>query len=118
MRITELQLRSIIKEELQSLLEINDDGASATSASVSKLPEAEKNKLVKLSETAPSNLTSFSANLKALAAIIDGIDPKAAAIDTSQLKQYWTQIMTVIDSMISKEKTSTTDTAKVAKALG
>jgi len=106
MRITESQLRKIIREELTS--------AEGTS----KLTDQQKKQLNDLSKSAPSNLASFSKNLKVLAAIIDDIDPKAAAIDATQLKQYWTQTMAIVSSMMSEEKTSTSDTAKVTKALG
>lgn len=106
MRITEAQLRKIIREEISS--------AEGTS----KLTDQQKKQLNDLSKSAPSNLAGYSKNLKMLAAIIDDIDPKAANIDTTQLKQYWSQVMAVIANMTSEEKTSASDTAKVTKALG
>lgn len=106
MRITEEQLRKIIKEELEA------------AAGTSKLTDQQKKQLNDLSKSAPSSLASFSKNLKTLSTIIDDIDPKVANINTSQLTQYWSQMMAIAADMMSEEKTSASATAKITKALG
>jgi len=117
MRITESQLRSIIAKEIENLLEAGETPTSSGEGT-SKLTDQQKKQLNDLSESTPSSLMGFSKNLKVLATIIDDIDTKAANINTSQLAQYWPQIMAVVSSMMSEEKTSSTETSKVAKALG
>jgi hypothetical protein len=117
MRITESQLRSIILQEIQGLFEA-EESAALSGEGASKLTDQQKKQLNDLAKSAPSSLSGFSKSLKALATIVDDIDPKAANINASQLAQYWPQIMAIVSSMMSEEKTSSTETSKVAKALG
>ena len=120
MKITESQLRKIIREELESqVVEAEKDPATVSSEdSASSLTDQQKKQLNDLSKNSPTSLAGFSKNLKTLAGIIDDIDSKAANINSSQLGQYWPQIMSVVSKMMSEEKTSSTETGKVAKALG
>lgn len=114
--ITRTRLRQIISEELSAILEAGEE--PAVGAGGSKLSDQQKNQLNALASAAPSSLSGFSKNLKVLAGIIDKIDPKAANLNTSQLAQYWTQTMAVVKGMMSDEKTSSSETSKVTKALG
>lgn len=118
MKITESQLRRIIAEEVNDLFEDVNAGQTSTAQSTSKLSEQQKKQLSDLTKSLPSSLQAFSTNLKVLASIINKIDSKSANINTSQLGQYWPQIMAVISNMVSEEKTSSSETAKVTRALG
>lgn len=118
MRLTESQLRKIILEEVNNLFEADEVGKASTAQSASKLSEQQKKQLNDLTKSAPTSLQGFSKNLKVLASIIDDIDAKFANISSSQLGQYWPQIMAVVANMVSEEKTSSSETAKVAKTLG
>lgn len=118
MRITESQLRKIIKQEIKTLSEVGEKPDAASGEGTAKLTDQQKKQLNDLTKAAPSTLSGFSKNLKVLASIIDDIDSKAANITSSQLAQYWPQVMAVISSMTSEEKTSSAETSKVTKALG
>jgi hypothetical protein len=118
MKITERQLRKIIREELEGqVAEAEKDSTASSEESASNLTDQQKKQLNDLSKSPPTSLAGFSKNLKLLAGIIDDIDAKAANINSSQLGQYWPQVMSVISKMMSEEKTSSTETGKVAKAL-
>ena len=118
MKITESQLRRIIREELENqVVEAEKDPAASSEESASSLTDQQKKQLNDLSKNVPTSLDGFSKNLKILAGIIDDIDEKAANINSSQLGQYWPQVMSIVSSMMSEEKTSSTETGKVAKAL-
>lgn len=103
--------RSLLTED-----ERNADSSTA-SAGQSKLTDQQKNSLNTLAQNPPKTLGGFVSNLKNLAAIVKAIVPSAANLDAIQLEQYWTQIMAIIGSMMSEEKTSSADTSKVKKAL-
>ena len=119
MKITEQQLRKIIREELEGQVVEAEKDSKATSSkeSLSGLTDQQKKQLNDLSKSPPTSLAGFSKNLKVLAGIIDNIDAKAANINSSQLGQYWPQIMSIVSSMMSEEKTSSSETGKIAKAL-
>jgi hypothetical protein len=104
--------RSLLTED-----ERNADSSTA-SAGQSKLTDEQKKSLNQLAQDAPTNLVDFVSNLKKLAAIVNAIDPSGANLGGTQLTQYWAQIMAIIGSMMSEEKTSSADTSKVKKALG
>lgn len=118
MKITETRLRRIIRDEMRRLQEdaTSDTGGSAGSAS--KLTDQQKKKLQAFADQPPSSLSSFSASLKTLGAILGEIDEKAANLNSAQIKMYFTQIMQVVDAMMSEKKTSSSETSKVGKALG
>jgi|GEM_PF-3323671 len=118
MRLSESQLRKIILKEVNNLLEADEVGKAPSAQSTSKLSEQQKKQLNDLTKSSPTSLQGFSKNLKLLASIIDDIDPKSANISSSQLGQYWPQVMAVVANMVSEEKTSSSETAKVAKTLG
>ena len=104
--------RSLLTED-----EKNADSSTA-SAGQSKLTDQQKDLLNKLAQNPPTNLAGFVSNLKKLATIVDDIDTSGANLGGTQFTQYWTQIMAIISSMMSEEKTSSADTSKVKKALG
>lgn len=112
MKLTSSQLRRIINEEIQRLVENDDEQAGA-----SDLSDMQKKKLQKLSQSPPSSLGGFAMAMKELGAILGDVDEKAANLNSQQLGQYFTQIMKIVGGMMSEKKTSSSETAKVSKAL-
>lgn len=116
MKMTPQQLRRIIKEEVSRILEAED--AASGSAGASGLTDQQKKKLKAFASSPPTGLNAFATSMKTLGSILGDIDEKAANINADQIKKYFTQIMSIVDSMMSEKKTSSTETAKVAKAVG
>jgi hypothetical protein len=114
MRITEKQIRQIIREEI--LREANGDQEQAPEAIMS-LTSSEKSTLQKALDAEPASLPAFATNLKSLSSVIDDLGKKEANITSAQLQQYWKQLIAVIKSMMSAEKTSSSVTSKVTKAV-
>ena len=117
MKITEAQLRQIVKSELFRLHEAEKETA-ASQEGAAGLSDQQKKKLKAFAASPPSNLSGFATSMKTLGGILGEIDEKAANLNGGQIKMYFTQIMEIVDSMMSDKKTSSSETAKVAKAVG
>lgn len=108
------RLLTIIREEISKM---NEAEAPEAVGGASGLSDMEKKKLESFKTNSPSSLSQFSSGLKNLGAILSDIDEKAANLNSSQLQNYWKQLMAIVDSMMSEEKTSSTETSKVSKAI-
>ena len=107
----------MIRSQIRLLREADKDSASSQEGA-SSLSDQQKKKLQTLAGSPPSNLSGFATSIKALGAILSDIDEKEANINGGQLKMYFAQIMEIVSSMMSDKKTSSSETAKVAKAIG
>jgi len=109
------RLRTIIREEISRMAEA--EATEAGDGGKVGLSDVEKKKLESFKTNSPSSLSQFSTGVKNLGAILSDIDEKAANLNSSQLQNYWKQLMAIVDSMMSEEKTSSTETSKVSKAI-
>ena len=113
MRLTVKILRNLIQEQIAL---INEDGSDNLAGS-SGLTDQQKKKLQYFSSAPPSSLSSFSSSMKTLGSILGEIDEKAANINSGQIKLYFMQIMKIVESMMSEDKTSSAETSKITKAI-
>ena len=109
---TESRLRRQIREHVKRLLE-ND---AAAQGGASGFTPAEIKKLKGLNDSPPGNLSGFATSIKTLGGILGDIDEKTANLNSAQIKMYFEQIMKIVNGMTSDKKTSSAETAKVAKA--
>ena len=119
MKFTPAQLKRIIREEVlrQQLTNLLSE-AEADALKAPTKSTAGSQKVEALEKANPTSASDFSAKMKMMADVIKDLDVKEAKLDASQLQKYWSQFMSIFKDMAGEEKTSSTETGKVAKALG
>ena len=118
MKITTSLLRKMIAEEISNKkLLVLEDNNTLDSAGTTGLTDQQKAKLKALSGSPPSSLTQFSTSMKNLGAILADVDEKSANLNSEQLKKYFMQIMSIVDGMMSSEKTTSAETSKIKKIV-
>lgn len=122
MKLTNALLKRLIAEEKERMMNELEGTSSSdavdTQASASSLTDQQKKKLKSFTASPPTNLSGFSTAMKTLGTILGEIDEKSANLNSGQIKMYFTQIMEIVDGMMSEKKTTSSETSKISKVVG